>query len=50
MLKIVVANESEVIERLTSEISKCAKRALVERDVFRVGLSGAFFFLFHNGC
>ncbi|XP_011206888.2 probable 6-phosphogluconolactonase [Bactrocera dorsalis] len=40
MSKIVVANELEVIERLTTEISKCAKRAIVESGVFRVGLSG----------
>ncbi|XP_011189051.2 probable 6-phosphogluconolactonase [Zeugodacus cucurbitae] len=40
MSKIVVANESEVVERLTSEISKCAQRALAESGVFRVGLSG----------
>ncbi|XP_004520942.1 probable 6-phosphogluconolactonase [Ceratitis capitata] len=40
MSKIVVNNESEVTERLTSEISKCAKRAIDERDAFRIGLSG----------
>ncbi|XP_017484519.1 PREDICTED: probable 6-phosphogluconolactonase [Rhagoletis zephyria] len=40
MSKIVVANESQVIERLTSEISKCAQQAIANNGVFRVGLSG----------
>lgn len=43
MEKIIVENERCVINCLTEEISKCAKSALAERGVFRVGLSGKFF-------
>ncbi|XP_067628895.1 probable 6-phosphogluconolactonase isoform X1 [Eurosta solidaginis] len=40
MTVIVLADESEVTAKLASEISICAKRALDESGVFRVGLSG----------